>query len=135
MSLSLHAAAVPGFIDLLTNIGAWLDKAAAQHDEGTLIEARLAPDMLPLARQIQIASDTAKGAVARLTGSEAPAMPDTETSFAELKARCDKTIAYLRSILRHPAFVAGVYDTGLLEREHAALLGTLGEAPPLPAVA
>jgi len=57
-----------------------------------------APDMFALARQVQITSDTAKGAVARLAGVEAPAMPDTETTFAELKARCDTTIAYVQSI-------------------------------------
>lgn len=97
MAYSLHRSAVPGFIAMLTNFKTWLDKAATQMDEAVLIEARLTPDMFPLARQIQIASDAAKGAAARLTDSEAPAMPDTETSFAELKARCDKTIAYLES--------------------------------------
>jgi hypothetical protein len=98
MSQSLHALAIPGFIDMLTNMSAWLDKASAQGDEAALIGARLAPDMLPLVKQYQIASDSAKGAAARLTGAEAPAMPDTEASFAELKARCDKTVAYLKSI-------------------------------------
>ena len=98
MSFSPYAAAVPGFLDILTAMRGWLDKAAAQGDETALLEARLAPDMFALARQYQIASDTAKGAAARLTGAEAPAMPDTEASFAELKVRCDKTIAYLRSI-------------------------------------
>lgn len=98
MSYSLHRSAVPGFIAMLTNIKGWLDKAAAQQDEGALIEARLAPDMFPLARQIQIAADAAKGAAARLSGSEPPVMEDTETTFAELKDRCDKTIAYLRSV-------------------------------------
>lgn len=98
MSYSLHRSAVPGFIAMLNNFKAWLDKAAAQKDEAVLIEARLAPDMFPLARQIQIASDAAKGAAARLTGTDAPAMPDTEASFADLKARCDKTIAYLESV-------------------------------------
>ncbi len=98
MSYSLHRSAVPGFIAMLGNLKAILDKAAAQKDEAALIEARLAPDMFALARQIQIASDAAKGAAARLTGTEAPAMPDTEASFAELKERCDKTIAYLETI-------------------------------------
>jgi uncharacterized protein len=98
MALSIQQTSVPAFVSMLTNIKNWLDKAATQKPEAELIEARLAPDMHSLARQIQIASDTAKGAVARLAGSEAPAMPDTETTFAELKDRCDKTIAYLRSI-------------------------------------
>ena len=97
MSTSLYHTHVPGFIAMLRNIQAWLDKAATTLDETALMEARLAPDMLPLPRQIQIASDAAKGAAARLTGSEPPAMPDTETTLAELKERCAKTIAYLES--------------------------------------
>ena len=98
MSYSLYQSSIPGFIAMLTNISNWLDKAAAQKDEATLLDARLAPDMHALARQIQIASDAAKGAAARLTGTEAPAMPDTETTFAELKERCAKTVAYLKSV-------------------------------------
>ena len=106
MSNSLHAATVPAFIGMLTNIKGWLDLAAGSGNEQTLLEAKLADDMFALARQIQIASDTAKGAGARMTGTEAPAMPDVEASFAELKDRCDKTIAYLQSI--DPA----AYDAG-----------------------
>ena len=106
MSYSLYQSSVPGFIAMLTNISNWLDKAAAQQDEAGLLEARLAPDMHALPRQIQIASDSAKGAAAKLTGTEAPAMPDTETSFAQLKERCAKTIAYLKGI--DPA----AYDAG-----------------------
>lgn len=98
MTASLYQATVPGFIAMLNNIKAWLDKAASQKDEAALIEARLTPDMFPLARQIQIASDAAKGAGARMTGIEAPAMPDEETTFAQLKDRCDKTIAFLQSV-------------------------------------
>lgn len=98
MSYTLYQSSIPGFIAMLTNISNWLDKAAAQKDEGTLLEARLAPDMHALTRQIQIASDAAKGAAARLTGTDAPAMPDTETTFAELKARCAMTVAYLKSV-------------------------------------
>lgn len=107
MSYSPYQATVPAFIAMLANMKSWLDKAAAQKGEAELIAARLAPDMFPLARQIQIASDAAKGAAARLTGVDAPAMPDTETSFAELKARCDKTIAYLQSV------DAAAYDAGI----------------------
>jgi hypothetical protein len=106
MSYSLYQSSVPGFIAMLTNVSNWLDKATAQKGEATLLEARLAPDMFALPRQIQIASDSAKGAGAKLTGTEAPAMPDTETSFAELKERCAKTIAYLKGI--DPA----AYDAG-----------------------
>lgn len=98
MTISIAQASVPAFVSMLTNIKNWLDKAAAQKPEAELIDSRLSPDMFALARQVQIASDTAKGAVARLTDSEAPAMADTEASFAELKQRCDRTIAYLHSI-------------------------------------
>ena len=106
MSASLHAATVPAFIAMLTNIKHWLDQAANEGNEAELIKASLTEDMLPLARQIQIASDAAKGAAARLTGTDAPAMADEEATFAELKARCDKTIAYLQTI--DPA----AYDAG-----------------------
>ena len=106
MSYSLYQSSVPGFIAMLTNMSNWLDKAAAQTDEAGLLEARLAPDMFALPRQIQIASDSAKGAAARLTGTDGPAMPDTEANFVELKERCAKTIAYLKGI--NPA----AYDAG-----------------------
>ena len=106
MSYSHHAATVPAFIGMLGNIKSWLDVAAGTGNEAALLEAKLADDMFALARQIQIASDTAKGAGARMTGTEAPAMPDVETTFAELKERCDKTITYLQSI--DPA----AYDAG-----------------------
>lgn len=106
MSTSLHAAYVPGFIGLLTNIKSWLEIAAATGNEAQLLNTRLADDMFPLSRQIQIAADAAKGAGARMTASDAPAMPDDETSFAELQARCDKTIAYLQT-LDAAAFDAG----------------------------
>lgn len=106
MTSSLHASFVPTFIGMLTNIKGWLDLAAATGNEAELVQAKLTEDMFPLARQIQIASDAAKGAGARMTGTEAPAMADDESTFAELKARCDKTIAYLQS-LDPAAFDAG----------------------------
>lgn len=98
MSISPYQASVPVFIAMLTNIKGWLDKAADQKDEAELVGARLAPDMYPLAKQIQLVSDSAKGCGARLAGVDAPAMPDTEASFAELKDRCDKTIAFLETL-------------------------------------
>ncbi len=106
MSYSFHAATVPAFTGMLGNMKSWLDVAASTGNEAALLEAKLTDNMFALARQIQIASDAAKGAGARMTGTEAPAMPDVETSFAELKERCDKTIAYLQSI--DPA----AYDAG-----------------------
>jgi len=96
MSFDIYAASVPMFVNSLTDMRAWLDKAAAEKDETALMEARLAPDMRPLPAQYQMASDTAKNAIARLTGTDAPSMPDTEASFAELRDRCDRTIAYLK---------------------------------------
>jgi hypothetical protein len=74
----------------------WLSKAAEERSEAELLEARLAPDMKPLPAQYQMASDSAKNALARLTGTEAPPMPDVEKNFAELKDRCDRTIQYLK---------------------------------------
>lgn len=97
MSFTIHDASAPVFINALSDMRAWLDKAAAEKSEAELIEARLAPDMKPLPAQYQMASDSAKNAMARLTGTEAPSMPDTEASFAELRDRCDRTIAYIRT--------------------------------------
>lgn len=100
MSFSIYDASAPIFATALGNMAAWLDKAAAEKDEGALLDARLAPDMRPLSAQYQFASDTAKFAIARLTGIEAPKMEDTEASFAELKARCQKTIDFINSVPR-----------------------------------
>jgi hypothetical protein len=97
MSFGIYDASVPVFVNALADMRSWLDKAAAEKDEALLMEARLAPDMRPLGAQYQMASDSAKNALARLTGTEAPAMPDTESSFTELKSRCDRTIEYLSS--------------------------------------
>jgi hypothetical protein len=99
MPFTLYEASVPPLVAELTNMRAWLDKAIAEgKDEATLMEARLAPDMRPLPAQFQMASDSAKNGIARLAGIEAPAMPDTESSFAELKARCDATIAFIQGV-------------------------------------
>ena len=86
---------------LLDGMGGWIDKAvAAGVVEETMMQARIAPDMHPFPRQLQIASDMAKNAAARLAGVEAPSMPDDETTLAQLKARCAKTADYLRSFDR-----------------------------------
>lgn len=99
MTFSIHQASAPVFTRALTNLSAMIDKAlAAGIAETTLLEARLAPDMHPFPRQIQMASDSAKGAIARLAGVEPPSMPDTETTIAELKARIAATIAYVNSL-------------------------------------
>ena len=103
MSLSMYQASNPIFIRILTNLSAILAKAEAHAeskklDPSIFIHARLFPDMFPLSRQIQIATDTVKGCAARLAGAEVPSFPDTETSFPELQERIAKTIAFLQSI-------------------------------------
>ena len=103
MTLSLHAIAVPAFVRALKSLSSLLTKAeesatARGFDPAVLLTARLAPDMFPLTRQVQIASDGVKGGAARLAGVEAPAFPDTETTFAELQARIEKTIAWVESL-------------------------------------
>lgn len=100
MSFTIYDASAPVFVASVRNMKAWLDKAAAEKSEAELIDARLAPDMFPLPRQYQIASDSAKNAIGRLAGVEAPSMADTEASFAELKERCDRTIAFIESVDR-----------------------------------
>jgi hypothetical protein len=101
MSLSMYDASAPVFVHALTNMQAWLDKALAEgKDEAALMDARLAPDMHPLPRQIQMSSDSAKGCIARLTGVDNPSMPDTEASFAELKARLQRTVDFIQSVDR-----------------------------------
>jgi len=96
MSFGIYEATVPLFVNSLTDMRGWLDKAAEEKSESALMDARLAPDMRPLPAQYQMASDSAKNALARLTGTEAPSMADTESSFSELKDRCDRTIDYLK---------------------------------------
>ena len=102
MSLSLYEASVPGMLRSLRALSGFLDKAEAHAletgaDLAAYSDARLAPDMAPFNRQIHMASDGAKSAVARLAGVEAPAFPDVEVSFPDLKARIAKTIAYLET--------------------------------------
>ena len=99
----MYQASVPVFVRALNNLAAILEKAAAQAetrkiDPAVMIGYRLYPDMLPLSRQVQIATDGAKGGVARLAGAEPPKYEDNEVSFADLIARLRKTIAYLESI-------------------------------------
>ena len=105
MSVSLYDISIPTYRRGLQNLASFLDKAEAHAktqgvDLSTYTEARLAPDMHPFVRQIQIASDSAKGGAARLAGIEAPAMADTETTFPELKARIAATIAFLDTITK-----------------------------------
>ena len=102
MTISMYDASIPVFIRMLTNCDRILDKAVAHAeakkiDPGVFVHMRLYPDMFPLARQVQIASDMAKGCAARLASQEPPKYDDTETTFPELKARIAKTIAFLNT--------------------------------------
>ncbi len=113
MAISMFRASVPVFLQMLPCLSAILDKAAAfaegkKIEPSVLLNARLAPDMYPLTRQVQIATDFAKGTVARLAGQEPPKYADTETSIAELKARIAKTIDFIKSFT--PAQIDGSED-------------------------
>lgn len=97
-----YQASVPSFIRVLGNLTVVLDKGAAYDeakkiDPSVLINSHLFPDMFAFARQVQIVTDNAKGGAARLAGLEPPKYEDTESSFPELIARIDKTIAYLKT--------------------------------------
>ena len=103
MSVSIQQVAVTPIARGLKTLSSLLDKAkahaeAAGSDPEAFVEARLFEDMLPLAGQIQRASDAAKGAIARLTGVEAPAMPDEEKTLADLQDRVARTLAFVESV-------------------------------------
>lgn len=103
MAISMYQASVPVFERMLVNLRGILEKGAAhaqarKFDPAVLVQARLYPDMFPLSRQVQIASDNAKGCAARLAGVEIPKYEDTESSFPELTARIDKTLAFLKTL-------------------------------------
>lgn len=105
MALSLYDVSIPVYLNSLRNLAAILDKAEAHAkasgaDVANYQEARLTPDMHPLTRQIQMVSDAAKGGAARLAGVAPPSMPDTETTWAELKERLQKTVDFVASINR-----------------------------------
>jgi uncharacterized protein len=103
MAISMHSASVPIFVKQLGAMLNWLDKAEAhaqarKFDAVNYLGLRLAPDMLPFAAQIRIASDGAKGCVARLAGQEPPKYEDNETTLDELRQRIRKTIDYVQSV-------------------------------------
>ena len=103
MTISMYAASVPVFRQILNSLSEILTKAEAHAtekkiDPAALLQARLFPDMFALTRQIQIAADFAKGACARLAGAEVPKYDDTEVGFADLRARIAKTIAFIESL-------------------------------------
>jgi hypothetical protein len=103
MAISMYSASVPVLVRALSNLQAWFDKAEAhaaakKFEPQVLLNARLAPDMLPFTKQVQIACDSAKFGVARLSGVDAPKFDDTEATFAELRQRIAKTLDYVRSV-------------------------------------
>ena len=110
MSLSMYQASVPVFVTMLNNLTAMLEKAEAfakerNIEESALLNWRLAPDMFPLTRQVQIAADFAKGTTARLAGKEVPSYADDEASFAELRQRVAKTVSFVQTF--KPADIDG----------------------------
>ncbi len=103
MQISMYESIIPIANRMLGNLSAILDKGAAfaeakKIEPSVLLNARLAPDMFPLTRQVQIACDMIKGGAARLGGVEVPSHPDNETTFAELKARVAKVREFVNSI-------------------------------------
>ena len=99
MAISMYQASAPVFVTMLNNLAAILEKAEAHAkerkiEEGVLLNWRFAPDMFPLTRQVQIATDYAKGSGRGSPASTFPNMPDDETSFAELRERIAKTLAF-----------------------------------------
>jgi hypothetical protein len=101
MQTPMHAFSVPIFVKTLANLSAILAKGAAyaeqkKFDPAVLVDMRLAPDMFPLLRQVRIACNFAKGAVARLAGEEPPQWEDNEATIADLQARIERTIAFIQ---------------------------------------
>jgi hypothetical protein len=117
MSITFYDAAFPPLMRALVNLDAILDKAAAhcterKIDPAVLLNYRLAPDMFPFTRQIQTASDTAKGMAARLASVDVPSWADTESTIEELKARLGRTLDFVKSI--NPAQVEGAEDREII---------------------
>ena len=103
MTISMSSASLPICKTMLANLSHLLDRGQAhaqakEFDPAALLQFRIAPDMLPFTRQIQIACDAAKNGLARLSGAEAPRFEDSEATFAELKGRIQKTLAFLASV-------------------------------------
>lgn len=139
MTLSMYQASVPRFVTMLTNLSGILDKAQAhvdaeKLDETALTHFRLYPDMFPMYRQVHIAGDTAKGAVARLAGVEIPIYVDSDRTLAELKARIAKTIAFVQTFT--PAQIDGTEDKDIVikrgdkETHYKGMQFLLGHATP-----
>jgi hypothetical protein len=103
MTMSMHAVTVPVMKQMLGNLSHLLDKGAAhaeakKFDPAVLLNYRLAPDMLPFTKQVQIACDACKNGIARVAGIDPPKFEDNEASFPELKVRIQKTLDFLASV-------------------------------------
>jgi uncharacterized protein len=117
MKISMHALSVGQFAPMLGNLASLLDKAEAsaaarKFEPAVLAADRLAPDMLPFTRQVQLACDFAKNSTARLAGQDAPKFADDETTFPELQARIRKTLDYLATV--PPAAIDGSEDRDIV---------------------
>lgn len=131
MSYTIYQATIPPMLRMLQNLSKILDKAVSQAAEKkiplkTLTEGRLAPDMFPFTRQIQIATDSAKALAARLAGEEPPPFADTEQTFPELQERIHKTIAYLQSLPENR--FDGAEGRKLAFQGHGGPVETVGDA-------
>jgi hypothetical protein len=135
----MYQASAPRLINSMRNLSVILDKTQAyidakKIDPSALLQFRLFPDMLNLTRQIQIASDTAKGVIARLAGVDIPTYEDNETSVAELQARIAKTIAFIEGFT--PAQIDGTEDKAIVtkrgdkETHYTGMQFLLGHAIP-----
>ena len=125
MTISMFQASVPPMICTLTNLREILQKAATYAEAkkiapAVLVNARLYPDMYPLSRQVQIATDMAKGGASRLAGREIPKYEDNEASFEELIARLDKTVTLLQSF--RPEEIDGTEDKTITLSLHTRTL-------------
>ena len=103
MKISVHAVTVDTFAAALSNLSVLLEKGAAhaaakKFDPSVLVNARIAPDMFPLSKQVQIACDLAKNSVARLAALEPPRFEDNEKTIEELRARVARTVDYIKGI-------------------------------------
>lgn len=129
MTISMYQASIPPIIRSLSNLREILQKAAAHAEAkkinpSVLVNARLYPDMFPLSRQVQIATDMAKGGTSRLAGREILKYEDNEVTFAELTARLDKTIALLKSF--SPEEIDGSEDKTITLQLHEKTLAFRG---------
>ena len=114
----MYDNSIPVFAKMLGNLSAILDKGAKhceakKLDPNALLTARLFPDMFPLTRQVQVATDQAKGGAARLAGLEVPKYEDTEKTFDDLKARIAKTIAFVNGVKAEQVANSGGRDIAL----------------------